>query len=34
VEEFTSDYVDKGGEHENYFVEGEKVYTYLVHGKR
>lgn len=34
VEELTSDYVEKGGEHENFFVEGEKVYTCLLHGER
>jgi len=34
LEENTSDYVDKGGKYENYFVEGEKVYTYSVIAKR
>lgn len=34
LEEFTSNYVDKGGRYESYFVEGEKVYSYSFFGKR
>jgi DNA-binding transcriptional MerR regulator len=34
LEEKTSDTVDKGGSYENYFVEGEYVYSYSVLGKR
>ena len=29
-----SDYIEKVGIYENYFVKGEKVYTYLFYGKR
>jgi len=33
-EENTSSYLDKGGKYENYFKEGEVVYSYSVLGKR
>ena len=29
-----SDFIERGGSHESYFVSGEKVYTYLYYGKR
>lgn len=34
IEEQVSDYTEKGGRYENYFVEGEKVYSYSFFGKR
>lgn len=34
LEEKTTDYIEKGGKYENYFKTGEKVYTYLLLGKR
>lgn len=34
MEEKTSDYLEKGGKYEDYFVEGEKVYIYSVISKR
>lgn len=34
IEEQTSDYIEKGGEFENFFVSGEKVYNYYFYGKR
>ncbi|MGH4123405.1 MAG: MerR family transcriptional regulator [Clostridium sp.] len=33
-DEKTWEYVEKGGKYDNYFVEGEKVYTYSFYGKR
>lgn len=33
-EENTSNFVEKGGRYENYFRDGEKVYSYFVLGKR
>ena len=34
IKEHTSDYLASGGQYENYFVEGEKVYVYQFLGKR
>lgn len=34
LEEKVSDYIEKGGQFENYFVAGEKVYSYIILGKR
>lgn len=34
IDERVSDYVENGGEYENYFVKGEKVYNYIFYGKR
>lgn len=34
IDERTSDYIDSGGKYENYFVEGEKIFSYLFFGKR
>lgn len=34
IEENTSNFVEKGGRYENYFRDGEKVYSYFVLGKR
>lgn len=34
INEKTSDYMDKGGKYESYFVEGEKIFTYIFMGKR
>lgn len=34
IEESTTDYTEKGGKYESYFKEGEKVYSYLMVGKR
>ncbi|WP_202708815.1 MerR family transcriptional regulator [Sporosalibacterium faouarense] len=34
LQENISDYIEKGGLFENYFVDGEVVYTYQYHGKR
>ncbi|MGE6260525.1 MerR family transcriptional regulator [Heyndrickxia sporothermodurans] len=32
--ERTSDYIDKGGRYENFFVQGEEIYSYSFFGKR
>lgn len=32
--EMTSDYIDKGGRYENFFVQGEEIYSYSFFGKR
>ena len=34
IDENTSDYINKGGKYEDYFVEGEKIATYCFYGKR
>ncbi|MFZ5969705.1 MAG: MerR family transcriptional regulator [Bacillota bacterium] len=34
IDEKTTDYIDKGGKYESYFVEGERVNTYAFYGKR
>lgn len=34
INEKTSDYMDKSGKYEDYFVKGEKVYSYVYYGKR
>ncbi|MGF7060425.1 MerR family transcriptional regulator [Brassicibacter mesophilus] len=34
IDERVSDFLEKGGEFENYFVKGEKVYNYVYYGKR
>lgn len=34
INEKTSDYVEKSGIYENYFVKGERVYSYIFYGKR
>lgn len=34
LEENISNYIEKGGKYESYFKDGEKIYSYLVSGKR
>jgi SAM-dependent methyltransferase len=34
IDEKISKYIEKGGQFENFFVEGEEIYTYLFFGKR
>ena len=34
IDDRTSDYIDKGGKYENFFVKGEKIYSYMVNAKR
>lgn len=34
IEDITSGYIDKGGKYENFFVHGEKIYSYVFYGKR
>lgn len=34
IEERTSEYIDRGGKYENFFVQGEEIYSYSFFGKR
>ncbi|SCY61452.1 MerR family transcriptional regulator [Alkaliphilus peptidifermentans] len=34
IDESISDYIEKGGKYENYFVKGEKVFSYIYYGER
>ncbi|PEA54937.1 methyltransferase [Bacillus pseudomycoides] len=34
IEERTSNYIDRGGKYENFFVQGEEIYSYSFFGKR
>lgn len=34
IDERVSNYLENGGKYENYFINGEKVYTYIFYGKR
>lgn len=34
IEERTSKYIDRGGKYENFFVQGEEIYSYSFFGKR
>lgn len=34
MDEFTSDYINRGGKYEDYFIKGEEVYSYMFYGKR
>ncbi|MEW9122109.1 MAG: MerR family transcriptional regulator [Thermotaleaceae bacterium] len=34
ISENISDYIEKGGKYENYFVEGEKIFLYTFYGER
>jgi DNA-binding transcriptional MerR regulator len=34
IHDRTSDYIDKGGKYENFFIKGEKVYSYIVNAER
>jgi hypothetical protein len=34
IDERISDFIDKGGKYESYFVDGEKIFTYTFIGKR
>lgn len=34
LDERTSEYIDRGGRYENFFVQGEEIYTYSFFGKR
>lgn len=34
IEERTSEYIDRGGKYENFFVQGEEIYSYSFLGKR
>ena len=34
IDDKTSDYLDKGGKYENFFIKGEKIYFYLVNAQR
>ena len=34
IDDRTSDYIDKGGKYEDFFIKGEKIFTYMVNAKR
>ncbi|MFD6510459.1 methyltransferase domain-containing protein [Bacillus sp. NPDC060175] len=34
IDERTSEYIERGGKYENFFVQGEEIYTYSFFGKR
>ena len=34
IDDKTSDYIDKGGKYENFFIKGEKIYSYIVNAQR
>lgn len=34
IDERKSGYLDRGGKYESYFIEGEKIYSYMFYGKR
>ncbi|MFZ3196841.1 MAG: methyltransferase, partial [Bacillus mycoides] len=34
IDERTSEYIERGGKYEDFFVQGEEIYTYSIFGKR
>ncbi|HDR7432344.1 TPA: methyltransferase, partial [Bacillus toyonensis] len=34
IDERTSNYLERGGKYENFFVQGEEIYTYSFFGRR
>ncbi|HDR7648408.1 TPA: methyltransferase, partial [Bacillus mycoides] len=34
IDERTSEYIERGGKYEDFFVQGEEIYTYSFFGKR